>query len=216
MPTRALVIVDVQNDFVPGGALPVPGGDEIVPNINRLIELFARRGALICATQDWHPARHISFAGQHPDKSVGDVIEVDGLQQELWPDHCIAGTAGAELVANLERNTIQFVVKKGTNERIDSYSGFFDNGRRTRTILETILKSHGVSQIYLAGLTTEYCVAFTALDARLLGFQTAVIRDATRALNVSPDDADVALNRMQGAGVHLTTAEYLLTERFGD
>jgi nicotinamidase/pyrazinamidase len=195
----ALILVDVQNDFVPGGALPVPGGDAIVPLVNDLQSRFE----LVVATQDWHPPGHGSFAANHPGKRVYDVTELHGLPQVLWPVHCVQHTPGADFVPGLDRPRIERVFRKGTDAAIDSYSGFFDNGHRKSTGLGDYLKSRGVRSVYVCGLAADYCVKFTALDARQLGFDTFLIEDATRGVNVTPGDVDRAIAEMRAAGVRV-------------
>ena len=165
---EALIVVDIQNDFIPGGALAVPGGDEVVPLVNRLQARFES----IVATRDWHPPDHGSFAANHPGKRVGDLIELGGLEQTLWPVHCVQNTPGADFAPGLNRDRWTKVVVKGTDADIDSYSGFYDNGHRRATGLGDFLKQRGVSAVFVAGLATDYCVKFTALDARALGFAT--------------------------------------------
>src|SRR6266568_4122050 len=169
-----LILVDIQNDFVPGGALPVKEGDQIVPIVNRLQSRFD----LVVATQDWHPLNHGSFAANHPGKKPGDVIELDGLQQILWPVHCVQNTPGAALVPSLGASRVARIFQKGTDPEIDSYSGFFDNDHRKATGLGEWLKAKSVSEVYICGLATDYCVKFTALDAVRLGFKTHLIEDA--------------------------------------
>jgi nicotinamidase/pyrazinamidase len=176
---KALLLIDIQNDFVPGGALAVAGGDEIIPLVNRLQPQFE----LVVATQDWHPAGHLSFASSHPGQQVFDRIDLYGLAQVLWPDHCVQGTAGAELHPALDQHRIEAIFRKGTAREIDSYSGFFDNGHRKATGLADYLRGRGVTELYLAGLAADYCVFFSAKDARELGFQTFLIEDATRAIS---------------------------------
>jgi nicotinamidase/pyrazinamidase len=197
---NTLILVDLQNDFCPGGALAVPQGDEVVAVANRLQPSFD----LVVATQDWHPAGHASFAANHPGKSPGDVIELDGLQQVLWPVHCVQGTAGAELHPDLDRHRITRVFQKGTDCSIDSYSGFFDNGHRKATGLGDYLKGRGVTHVYVCGLATDYCVKFTALDAVELGLQTHLILDGCRGVELAPGDLERAVNQMQSAGVHVS------------
>jgi nicotinamidase/pyrazinamidase len=196
---RALILVDIQNDFMPGGALPVAEGDRVVRVANELMPRFD----LVVATQDWHPADHMSFASQHPGRSVGDVIELDGLEQILWPDHCVENSPGAEFVAGLDRERIDHVVKKGTDRRIDSYSGFFDNGHRKATGLGDYLQSRGVKSVYLVGVATDYCVKFTALDARKLGFETFLVADGCRGVERTAGDVQRALDEMLAAGVRI-------------
>ncbi len=204
----ALIIVDLQNDFCGGGSLPVPGGDEIVPIINRLMGCFP----LVVATQDWHPRNHVSFASNHPGHKVGDIIEVGGLKQILWPEHCVQGTFGADLHPELNRGKIHLTIYKGTDSEIDSYSGFFDNARRRSTGLERELKERGIRRVYITGLATDYCVKYTALDALELGFETWLIAEACRGVNVEPSDVAKALDQMRGAGVRLITSEKLVAE----
>ncbi len=196
---NALIIVDIQNDFLPGGALAVPHGDEIIPIVNRLQDKFD----LVVATQDWHPARHGSFASSHPGKKPGEVIMLNGQEQILWPDHCVQGTHGAEFAGGLDTSRIARIIRKGTDSGIDSYSGFFDNGRKKDTGLDEYLKRKEVDTVYIAGLATDYCVKYTALDAVALGYRTFVIADATRAVNLHPRDFDRALEEMKAAGVKI-------------
>ncbi len=202
---RALVIVDVQNDFMPGGALPTVRGNEVVPVINRLQPQFG----LVVATQDWHPANHGSFASNHPGRKPGEVIDLAGLEQILWPDHCVQGTKGAELHPDLVRSRIQWIVRKGTDPSIDSYSAFFDNGRRKSTGLEDELRKNGVSDVYLCGLATDYCVLWSAGDAVRLGFRTHVIRDACRGVELERGDIERAFDEMRSAGVDVVTSRDL-------
>jgi len=192
-----LILVDLQNDFLPGGPLAVPGGDQVVPVANRL----AARFELVVATQDWHPADHLSFASQHPGMRSGQVLAIDGLQQRLWPDHCVQGTRGAALAADLDRSRIERVFRKGTNRSIDSYSGFFDNGRRRATGLADFLGDRGVDTVYVMGLATDYCVKFTALDACQIGLATAVVVDGCRGIDHAVGDSQRALDTLRRAGV---------------
>lgn len=194
---KALVLVDLQNDFLPGGALAVPEGDAVIPAVNRLQAHFD----LVVATQDWHPADHGSFADNHEEAELGDVIDLQGLKQYLWPVHCVQGTPGAELAAKLDRTRIDRVIRKGTDRTVDSYSGFFDNGRRQATGLGDYLKEQGIIDVYVCGLATDYCVKFTALDAAQLGFRTHLIEDASRGVNVKPGDVGRAIEGMKEAGV---------------
>ena len=194
---RALILVDLQNDFVPGGALAVPEGDRVVPVANELAGKFD----LVVATQDWHPADHGSFADNHPGRGVYEVVDLNGLPQVLWPVHCVQGTRGAELVAGLDASKIDKVFQKGTDPAIDSYSGFFDNGHRKATGLGDYLKAKGVKDVYVCGLATDYCVKFTALDARQLGFNAYLVEDASRGVNVKPGDVERAVAEMRAAGV---------------
>jgi nicotinamidase/pyrazinamidase len=196
---KALLLVDLQNDFLPGGALAVPGGDEVLPLANRLQPHFE----LVAATQDWHPADHVSFAASHPGKKPGDVISLDGAQQVLWPVHCVERTRGAELAAALDQRRIAKAFFKGADRQIDSYSGFYDNGRRRSTGLGECLREQAVDDVYVLGLATDYCVKATALDAVGLGFKTWLIEDACRGVNLSPGDAERAIEEMRAAGVKM-------------
>ncbi len=200
---NALVIVDVQNDFCPGGALAVPEGDRVVGAINRVQAHFD----LVVATQDWHPADHGSFAANHEGKQPGDVVELGGLEQTLWPVHCVQHTPGAAFHPELDQARIAQVFQKGTDPAIDSYSGFFDNGRRKSTGLDDYLKEWAVTEVYIAGLATDYCVKFTALDAVRLGFATHLLADATRGVNLHSGDVDRAVEAMRAEGVVVVKCE---------
>ena len=176
---KALILIDIQNDFLPGGTLAVPDGNAIIPVVNALQQHFE----LVVATQDWHPPQHKSFASNHKGKKVFELIDLNGLEQVLWPDHCVQGSEGAELSKAVNWNKTEAIFRKGTNTEIDSYSGFYDNGHLKRTGLAHYLKGKGVQEIYIAGLAADYCVYFTAKDALIEGFDTYVIEDATRAIN---------------------------------
>ncbi|HXR83840.1 MAG TPA: bifunctional nicotinamidase/pyrazinamidase [Hanamia sp.] len=176
---NALIIVDVQNDFLSRGALAVKDGDAVIPVINSLENKFD----LVVATQDWHPADHKSFASAHPGKNVFEEIILDGLPQVLWPDHCVQQTPGAEFSSSLDTKKIEAIFRKGMDKNIDSYSGFFDNGKKKATGMGAYLKGKGISSIYVCGLAADYCVYFTALDGLELGFQSTIITDATRAID---------------------------------
>ncbi len=200
---KALIITDIQNDFCPGGALAIREGDEIVPLINQLQPRFD----LVVATQDWHPQGHGSFAANHPGKKVGEVIDLNGLPQILWPVHCVENTPGADFHPGLDRRRIARVFHKGADPGIDSYSAFFDNGHRKATGLGEYLKERGVDEVYLCGLATDYCVKFTALDAVDLGFKTYVIEDACRGVNLKPGDVERAIGEMRAKGVEVFQAD---------
>jgi nicotinamidase/pyrazinamidase len=191
-----LLIVDVQNDFCPGGALAVPEGDAIVPAINRLATSFAH----VILTQDWHPRGHASFASSHPDKRPFDAIEVSYGTQILWPDHCVQGTQGAAFHPNLDVPHAELVLRKGFRSAIDSYSAFRENDRRTATGLAGYLKERGVERITLCGLATDFCVAFSAIDARQAGFEVSVVTSACRAIDIDSSLAH-AMRSMGEAGV---------------
>lgn len=196
---KALILVDLQNDFCPGGALEVKEGDQVIPVANALMEKFD----LVVATQDWHPANHGSFAANHPWRKPGQVIDLHGLPQVLWPIHCVQESFGAEFVQKLNASKINKVFVKGTDPEIDSYSGFFDNGHRKATGLGDFLKAQGVSKVYVLGLATDYCVKFTALDAIELGFETYLVEDGCRGVNLEPDDVDKAIEEMREKGIQI-------------
>jgi nicotinamidase/pyrazinamidase len=199
---RALVLVDLQYDFMPGGALAVAEGHTTVPVANTLMPKFD----VVVATQDWHPAAHGSFVTSHPNAAIGSQVDLHGLQQTVWPVHCVQHTPGAALHESLNRQHIDRVFPKGTDPQVDSYSGFFDNARRKATGLAEYLRERGVDEVFVMGLATDYCVKFTALDAADLGFRTFVIADGCRAVNLRMGDDQRALDELQAAGVTITTA----------
>ena len=192
----ALLVIDVQNDFMPFGSLPVADGDAVVPVANRLMKRFD----LVVATQDWHPPSHGSFASNHPGHDAGDVMDVSGVAQVLWPDHCVQNTPGASFHSALDITRIEHVVHKGVDPKIDSYSAFFDNAHRRDTGLREFLRSKDVDRVVIVGLATDYCVLSTALDARGADFEVVVVRDGVRAVNLEPSDDERALEEMRKAG----------------
>lgn len=202
---KALIIVDVQNDFVPGGALAVKEGDQIVPIINDLQSKFD----FIVATQDWHPKDHGSFAANHKGKQIGEFIDLNGINQILWPVHCVQGTFGAEFHKDLNKDKWKAIFQKGNNPLVDSYSGFFDNNRQGDTGLSSFLKENGVDEIYVCGLATDYCVKFTVLDGILEGFKTFLIEDATRGVNINNDDSEIAIQHMKTSGAQIVNSKSL-------
>ena len=206
---NALILVDIQNDFLPGGALAVPDGDKVIPVANQLQPLFP----LVVATQDWHPPNHGSFATNHRGKKVFDQIDLNGLQQTLWPVHCVQNTRGAELAANLKQEHISRIFQKGTDAGIDSYSGLFDNGHRKPTGLGEWLKAKGATEVFVCGLATDYCVKFTALDAVQMRFKTNFIEDASRGVNVHPEDVKNAIAEMKRAGVLVVQSSDLISAK---
>ncbi|MCA9062969.1 MAG: bifunctional nicotinamidase/pyrazinamidase [Planctomycetaceae bacterium] len=195
----ALILVDLQNDFVEGGTLAVPDGHSVIPIANRLMTLFP----LVVATQDWHPADHQSFASQHPGMRPGDQFQLNGQPQTAWPDHCIQGSTGASLVNALDLTSIDAVIQKGQDRAVDSYSGFFDNGRLRETELGELLRKNDIRTVFVMGLATDYCVRFTALDAVREGFETILITDGCRGVELSPGDVTKAIQQMTGSGVQL-------------
>jgi nicotinamidase/pyrazinamidase len=194
---NALILVDIQNDFLPGGALAVPRGDEVIAVANAQQSCFD----LIVATQDWHPASHQSFATNHAGKQIGDTIELNGIQQILWPVHCVQETYGADFPASLDSDRWAQVFRKGVDREVDSYSGFFDNGRGRETGLGSFLRQQQVDSVFVLGLATDYCVKFTALDAVSLGFRTHLILEGCRGVDLEPNDARRAVEEMRAAGV---------------
>jgi nicotinamidase/pyrazinamidase len=201
----ALLIVDVQNDFLPGGNLAVPGGDQIIPVIHNLQKKFP----LVVASRDWHPANHGSFASNHKGKAVGDVIHLNDLEQILWPDHCIQGSPGAELSPLLNQNFIQRIVFKGTDPEVDSYSAFFDNGHKVQTDLHQYLQKKGVKRLFITGLAADVCVYFTVKDALDLGYETFLVTDATKGVNIKENDTSKALNDMEKKGAALIKSDQI-------
>lgn len=203
-PQDVLVVVDVQYDFLPGGSLAVAGGDEIVPLINKLASRFSN----VVFTQDWHPADHISFASQHEGKAPFETIELDYGTQVLWPDHCVWQTRGAELSRDLAIPHAQLIIRKGYNKAIDSYSGFQEADRETLTGLAGYLNERDVGRLYVVGLATDFCVAWTALDGAAGGFDVTVIEDATRAIDANgslakawADMAEAGVGRIQSRNI---------------
>ena len=200
----ALLLIDLQNDFCPGGALGVAEGDTTIAVANQAIAASLARDETVVASQDWHPAEHRSFA-INSNAQVGTLGELDGLPQIWWPVHCVQGSPGAELHAQLDQQSIAAVFRKGENPDIDSYSAFFDNGHRSQTALDGWLKEQGITHLTVMGLATDYCVKFSVLDALRLGYQTEVIIDGCRGVNLQPDDSEQALATMQSAGAQLVT-----------
>ena len=198
MAEKALVVIDVQNDFCPGGALAVAGGDEVVPVINELSHEFEH----LILTQDWHPAHHSSFASSHPGKQPFETIAMPYGDQTLWPDHCIQGSGGAAFHPHLNRTRSELIIRKGFRGAIDSYSAFFENDHTTPTGLGGYLGERGIRSITLAGLATDYCVAYSALDAVKLGLNTTVRLDACRGIDLG-GSMELMLGRMRDAGVRL-------------
>jgi nicotinamidase/pyrazinamidase len=178
---KALILIDIQNDFLPGGSLAVPAGSEIISVLNRLQAHFD----LVVATQDWHPISHKSFASNHPGKKAFEQIDLNGLSQVLWPDHCVQGSSGANFSSDLNMNRVEAIFRKGTDSEIDSYSGFFDNGHRKSTALADYLRGKQVTELYIAGLAGDFCVYYTAKDAIAQGFDTHIIEDAVRAIDAN-------------------------------
>ena len=188
---KALLIIDVQNDFLPGGSLEIREGDFIIEDINDIMDNYD----LVIATKDWHPKNHISFASNHKEKNIGDVVKVNGVNQILWPDHCVQNTYGSDFPKSLNKSKINKVILKGMDKDIDSYSGFFDNARGASTLLSEYLKSKNIDKVDCVGLATEYCVKFSAIDSSKEGFQTRVILKCCRGIN--KNDIDKSIQEMR-------------------
>lgn len=203
--TKALILVDIQNDFCPGGSLAVNDGDKIVPIVNSIIDKFDN----VIATQDWHPESHVSFAANNPGKKVNDLIELNGSPQVMWPVHCTQNSKGAEFVDSLDTEKITKVIKKGTDKNVDSYSGFYDNDHKNSTGLNDYLKEKNIDEIYVTGLATDYCVKFTVIDALNLGLKVNLVADACRGVNLNPDDSINAIKDMEKAGANIITSQDL-------
>lgn len=195
---NALLIIDVQNDFLLGGALPVPKGNEVIPVINAIQRDFSR----VLATKDWHPLHHVSFASTH-GKKAGESVVVKGVEQHLWPDHCIEGSLGAQFPSGLETGKIERVFFKGSDLYTDSYSAFYDNARIRSTGLGPFLKEQGIDKITVVGLATDYCVKYSVLDACLLGFDVTVLLEGCRGIDFVPGDTNRAIEEMKEAGAHV-------------
>lgn len=217
----ALLEVDVQNDFCPGGALAVAGGDGIVPLLNATATRLSEAGGKVVATQDWHPRGHISFASSHPGAALYDVVPVvlperrdgrtgreavpDAVEQTLWPDHCVQGDPGAGFHPDLDLRPVNLILRKGTRRELDSYSAFFENDRVSSTGLEGWLKGLGIGTVFLGGLATDYCVLYSALDAVRLGFQTILLEDACRGVDAPAGSIDRAKRLLRASGVQFMT-----------
>ena len=193
---RALILVDLQYDFCPGGALAVPHGDEAIAVARRVIPHFQT----VVATQDWHPVTHASFAVNNPGTQVGQLVTLASGPQVMWPAHCVQDTRGAELHGDLPAARIDGIIRKGTDAAIDSYSGFFDNGHRKQTELHAWLSERWIKQVYVLGLATDYCVKFTVLDALQLGYDVKLVEDGCRGVDLVPGDSERAIAEMRAAG----------------
>ncbi len=198
---QCLTLIDLQNDFMPGGALAVPHGDEVLSVANRLGSGFD----YVVASQDWHPADHGSFASQHAGRKPGEMIQLAGVDQVLWPDHCVQDTPGSAFHADLDLSMINEVFRKGTHREVDSYSAFFDNARLHSTGLGEHLRGRGLTQLCMVGLATDYCVKFSALDALSLGFEVKLVLAGCRGIDVAPGDTELAIQAMRNAGVKVVT-----------
>ena len=205
---EVILLIDVQNDFLPWGSLPVPRGDEVIAIANRLLARLDDRP--VVATQDWHPPDHQSFASQHPGRRPYDVVDLGGIPQVLWPDHCVAFTHGARLAAALDARRVERIFLKGIDPAVDSYSGFFDNARRRATGLGGWLRERAFDGVVLLGLATDYCVKATALDALELGLAVTLVQDGCRSVDVAPGDGAAAFAAVAAAGGRLVRSEELV------
>jgi nicotinamidase/pyrazinamidase len=206
MANSALIVVDMQKDFMPDGSLPVDGGYDIVERINELMASFD----LVCATQDWHSPNHSSLASNHDGHDVGDIVEVEGIEQYLWPDHCVQQTEGAEFVDELETDEFDEVFRKGDDPRYDSYSGFYDNGHKSATGLRAFLEERKIEEVFVCGVATDYCVKYTVLDARNIGFRCHLIVDACRGVVNEAGDIEESVAEMADAGAEVVSTNYAL------
>lgn len=201
---QALIVVDVQNDFLETGSLPVPEGSKVIPVINKVMPLFQT----VVLTQDWHPAEHKSFASNHEDKKPYDVTTMPYGQQVLWPVHCVQNSKGAELAEALEVKGTEFNVRKGTNPEVDSYSAFFEADGKSKTILADWLRDQGITEVFLCGLATDFCVSWSALDAVKEGFKTFIIEDACRGINVG-GSMEAAKQQWKDKGIETVSSDSL-------
>ena len=200
----ALIVVDVQNDFLPGGALPVDGGDLIINGINELAREFYNKDRIVIFSQDWHPKGHLSFASSHQGKNPGDPIEgVPGIGPVLWPDHCVQNTSGAEINEKIERKFGIAIIQKGTNPKIDSYSAFFENDKKTKTGLTELLHQKRIKNVYVCGLALDYCCFYTAMDAKTEGFNVFFIQNLTKGIDVPENNIQNSLNAMRTAEIEI-------------
>jgi len=208
-----LLLIDVQNDFCPGGALAVTDGDSVIDPLNSLATALAEAGGLVAATQDWHTIDHISFASNHKNKNPGDVIDLPGVPgQFLWPDHCVQGEPGSAFHKNLDLKPITFILRKGFRKELDSYSAFFENDRKTSTGFDGLLHGIGIKTVIIGGLATDYCVFYSVMDSLRLGYKTIVVNDAIRAVGYPEGSAEKATKQMQNAGALFINSKELLKE----
>ncbi len=204
-PTDALIVVDVQNDFIPGGSLPVPEGDKIIPGVNELMKKFNEQGGRVVLTQDWHPPGHASFASTHGKKPFEPIEGIEGIGPVLWPDHCVQGSKGAEFHPDLDVTRAHAIIRKGYLKNIDGYSGFVNNDKKTKTGLAGFLKENNIKRIFVCGLALDYCVYWTASDGKKNGFETYVVKDLTRG--IAPESIEAAVADMEKNGIHLITSD---------
>jgi len=206
-----LLIIDIQNDFCPEGALAVNDGDAVVAPLNILSRAFAEKGARTAATQDWHCGGHISFASSHNGKKTGDIIDTPLVKnQALWPDHCVQGTKGAEFHSGLDLKAASLIIRKGFRVDLDSYSAFFENDRETKTGLEGWISSLGIDTVIIGGIATDYCVFYSAMDCKNLGFNTVIVSDAVRGVGFPENSIDSAVCKMKSAGIEFLSSKEIL------
>ena len=211
-PGSALILVDVQNDFCPGGSLAVSNGDEVVAPLNTLSAFFASGGGTVVATQDWHPAGHASFASSHAGKNPGEIVNLPGVgNQTLWPDHAVQGGGGADFHKALDLNPVNMIIRKGFRRELDSYSAFFENDGKTSTGLDGFLKNLSIDTLVIGGLATDYCVLYSALDAASLGYKTFVVTDAMRAVGFPEGSEERAFKQLEEAGVIITDTASIMS-----
>jgi len=202
---KVLIVIDMQNDFCPGGNLPVKDGDEIIPVVNEIMKSFA----VVVATQDWHPQNHVSFASNHKGKKIYDTIIHDGIDQALWPDHCVAGTKGADFYKGLDTDRFNLILRKGTNPAIDSYSAFMENDKKTETGLHGYIKALNPAKVFVCGLATDYCVYYTAMDSVKYGFETHVLIDACRGIDEPAGSINAVIADMKKSGIKIENVNEL-------
>jgi len=204
----ALIIVDMQNDFMPGGALPVEEGDQIIGGINNIAKIFKENNGIVVLTQDWHPENHMSFASSHPDKNPGDEFQSIGIGPVLWPDHCVQGSKGARFHDKLKVNLAHAIIRKGYNPNVDSYSGFIENDKKSETGLAGFLKSLNIKRIFICGLALDYCCYFTALDGIDFGFEVYFLVNLTRGIDLPPGNISKSLQHMRDKGIKFSTKDH--------
>ena len=202
----ALLLVDLQKDFCKNGALEVKGGDEVIKVANKMAESFSKAGSLIIASKDWHPDEHKSFA-VNSNAKIGEIGELNGLAQVWWPKHCVENSLGSEFHGELNSGKINKVIYKGMDKETDSYSAFFDNGKKNKTELDSFLKENGIEVLYIMGLATDYCVKYTVLDALSLGYKVYLVKEGCRGVNISPEDSENAIKEMEKSGALLFDVE---------
>jgi nicotinamidase/pyrazinamidase len=206
-----LLIIDVQNDFCPGGALAVEDGDAIVPPLNALSHVLAEKGGRIAATQDWHGAGHISFASSHNGKKPGDVIDTPLVKnQVLWPEHCVQGSKGADFHKDLDLKPVSLIIRKGFHSDLDSYSAFFENDRKTKTGLDSFLTGLGIETVIIGGIATDYCVFFSAMDCQNSGFNTIIASDAVRGVGFPEGSVENAVTTMKNSGIKFIPSKEII------